>query len=733
MAYVPLTKIPQQFFDNLGNPLVGGTLYAYLAGTSTPTNMFSDDTGTVAGTSVVLDSRGEPTTFKLIWIDSSKNYKFILKDSTGSTIWTIDDISGDDTADASMVTYTPAGAGAVQTTVQAKLRETVSVKDFGAVGDGVTDDTVAIQAAANSGAGSLYFADSGNFLISNTVSFPANLHVDFGNASVTYAGPRDRPAMIHGASGQTNAARLNNVWIVSSVIDWSNTSFVGFRHINGSRGKVHVRRIENFTIGWECYSLGQGYVHVTHNIISIISCKYGQALTCDGSAGLNYANENVFIGGDITNTSSTNALGNHYGIWFRAINSGYTGHNSNKWYGPCFQPGNGVPGDERIPAWFDNCGGLNLIHDARYESGRGPAMRCDGPVGDGTTAPAVIVGNIFTAAILSAAGGAPELRAQENGSARLNFASLSTNLAKTNDAVRWNDLTKLVKSNSSTASTIMGGLHFTDGSAAPVGVISHGVNIRVLRDAISLNSTRAIGFFAECEGGDSFSFMVKAKAGFLGRFAIRAFDADFQPLTYDALLGPDIVISSGEGIGRYNYWSAGNFGGSYYASNDGQQANFRVSSRTRYIQCLAVPGSTPLRLLSVGLRRLSFSEKPITVFSGIDLSPFIHYANALPSTGIMGVYSRGDIAVRDAVSSGGISYFQCVTSGRLAPAWQASTVYVAGDLVLNDTTRIYECTTGGTSAGAGGPTGTGSSISDGTVTWTYLSTAAVFADGPSIP
>jgi hypothetical protein len=48
---------------------------------------------------------------------------------------------------AANVQYTPAGTGAVATTVQAKLRQTVSVKDFGAVGDGVTNDYAAINAA----------------------------------------------------------------------------------------------------------------------------------------------------------------------------------------------------------------------------------------------------------------------------------------------------------------------------------------------------------------------------------------------------------------------------------------------------------------------------------------------------------------------------------------------------------------------------------------------------------
>lgn len=144
----PLGGAGWQFLDNNGNPLSGGLLYTYAAGSTTPQTTYTSASGTTPNANpVVLDSAGRVP--EEIWLDAGVSYKLVLRTSAGVLVWTKDDIDGINDVNAANVVYVPAGTGAVATTVQSKLREEVSVTDFGATGDGTTDDQPAIQNAFN--------------------------------------------------------------------------------------------------------------------------------------------------------------------------------------------------------------------------------------------------------------------------------------------------------------------------------------------------------------------------------------------------------------------------------------------------------------------------------------------------------------------------------------------------------------------------------------------------------
>src|SRR5690349_6663259 len=81
----------QKFFDNNGIPLFNGKLFSYVAGTTTPQATYTDSTmGTPNTNPIIFNSRGETN----IWLDPTLTYKFILQDSAGNQIWSVDNIPG---------------------------------------------------------------------------------------------------------------------------------------------------------------------------------------------------------------------------------------------------------------------------------------------------------------------------------------------------------------------------------------------------------------------------------------------------------------------------------------------------------------------------------------------------------------------------------------------------------------------------------------------------------------
>jgi hypothetical protein len=200
----PFAGAGAQFFTNSGNVLTGGKIYTYAAGTTTPQQTYTSFSGvTLHSNPIILDAAGRVPGGE-IWLSEDISYKFVLKDSNDVLIGTYDNIDSlyvgtalanttDPALGDALVGFRQSNAsgnltGAVGRTVHQKFQESVSVKDFGAVGDGTTDDSAAFQAAINFLASqndaSLYIP-SGIYRLATRVSatFSAGSYSIFGDGA----------------------------------------------------------------------------------------------------------------------------------------------------------------------------------------------------------------------------------------------------------------------------------------------------------------------------------------------------------------------------------------------------------------------------------------------------------------------------------------------------------------------------------------------------------------------
>ena len=187
-ALAPLPK--ERFVDSSGAPLVGGQFFIYAAGTTAKQASYTDASGTILNANpVVLDARGEAN----VWLDQTLAYKFTLSPSTDTdpptaAIWTVDNVPAGNAAvptalttfissilssiGSTLVGYIAAGVGAVYRSLQSRLRDRVSVLDYGADPTGAADSSPAFNAALTA-AGWVWIPD-GTYKLLSSVAVASN-------------------------------------------------------------------------------------------------------------------------------------------------------------------------------------------------------------------------------------------------------------------------------------------------------------------------------------------------------------------------------------------------------------------------------------------------------------------------------------------------------------------------------------------------------------------------------
>jgi len=278
-------------------------------------------------------------------------------------------------------TFTLPFPGGVPRDVEDKMQERLTARDFGAVGDGTTDDGPALAAAMNAAAasGKVLEIGEGTFRSTRPLVLPAAAGGLIMRGVILYdplPGAPRAALTIGDLTVRVRAKSYTGIRVRRAVqSDWSNDGVIGCVLRNFDACFAEVLQADGFSIGLRTEGSGipgaaAGFEDTTIVLGRLIDNRIGLDIHAS-QPGPNAWNNSVrYIGGHFANSSATNPTRGRYGVRLSAAAGAYDLHNAHVFVGPAFElQRQGTPGTvDAIPFLVEVSGRGLIAHGVRMEA-----------------------------------------------------------------------------------------------------------------------------------------------------------------------------------------------------------------------------------------------------------------------------------------------------------------------------------------------------------------------------
>ncbi|AMA71682.1 hypothetical protein SAMN04489735_101319 [Aneurinibacillus thermoaerophilus] len=454
-----------------------------------------------------------------------------------------------------------------------KAKRMIDVMQFGAVGDGKTNDALAVSQAiayAEKLSASqfspesnivLVFPPAEGYALDTPIQIPPNVSVE-QHAPLIYTGDAYEPFVTIGEQGKTTRASYTGLAVIRKKQSaWLSSDpakqAIGIRIFNATSSFIDIRQADCFTIGSQFIGAGKGFAYNEVRLGQFIGNHIGVELTNQkGKNGrIGWINENLYMGGRFSVRPSLHANEDRIGVVITSQDGTYKNNNNNIFIKPSFELSQSglVQGAEALPILIEH-GKLNTFEYIRNE-------------GNGTYAARIVNGSSDN--VISTGMGAARIDDRSLYPSTITSSASERVLEEHSHLLASYNLSERFRMLPDGHISFVGMSFLTDGSNDVLGSVS-GQAISRNQDGTFIVKDTALGVMIDTRKVKSFVVKRASPGNSAGRVVIKGYDARGNIVNAKHggwLKGKEENVP---------YWSEKRYGGVYITGSDNSDPLFFV-------------------------------------------------------------------------------------------------------------------------------------------------------------